>query len=73
MWYAKNRTAMKKMITLGLALLLLAAGKPAAAQKKLEPFVFTTQWTAQAQFAGYYVAQEKPRRCSAPGPPSAAR
>lgn len=50
---------MKKLITLGLALLLLAAGNPAAAQKKLEPFVFTTQWTAQAQFAGYYVAQEK--------------
>ena len=22
-------------------------------------FVFTPQWTAQAQFAGYYVAQEK--------------
>ena len=28
---------------------------PAAAQG----FVFTPQWTAQAQFAGYYVAQEK--------------
>lgn len=24
-----------------------------------QPFVFTPQWTAQAQFAGYYVAQEK--------------
>ncbi len=24
-----------------------------------EPFVFTTAWTAQAEFAGYYVAQEK--------------
>ena len=24
-----------------------------------KPFVFTPQWTAQAQFAGYYVAQEK--------------
>lgn len=23
-----------------------------------EPFIFTPQWTAQAQFAGYYVAQE---------------
>ena len=29
---------------------------PARAQKK---FIFTPQWTAQAQFAGYYVAQEK--------------
>lgn len=24
-----------------------------------EPFLFTTAWTAQAEFAGYYVAQEK--------------
>lgn len=24
-----------------------------------EKFIFTPQWTAQAQFAGYYVAQEK--------------
>ena len=24
-----------------------------------QPIVFTPQWTAQAQFAGYYVAQEK--------------
>ena len=24
-----------------------------------ETFIFTPQWTAQAQFAGYYVAQEK--------------
>ena len=28
---------------------------PIQAQKK---FVFTPQWTAQAQFAGYYVAKE---------------
>ena len=32
---------------------------PLAAQKKEEAFIFTPQWTAQAQFAGYYVAQEK--------------
>ena len=31
-------------------------GLPASAQ---EHFVFMPQWTAQAQFAGYYVAQEK--------------
>ena len=24
-----------------------------------QPFVFTPQWTAQAQFAGYYVAEAK--------------
>ena len=35
---------------------LLALAWPASAQ---EPFVFTPQWTAQAQFAGYYVALEK--------------
>ena len=35
---------------------LLALAWPASAQ---EPFIFTPQWTAQAQFAGYYVAQEK--------------
>ena len=37
-----------------VVLLLLPAAL--AAQ---ETFVFTPQWTAQAQFAGYYVAQEK--------------
>ena len=30
-----------------------------AAQKVNEKFIFTPQWTAHAQFAGYYVAQEK--------------
>lgn len=29
---------------------------PIQAQKK---FIFTPQWTAQAQFAGYYVAKQK--------------
>ena len=37
-----------------LALLLVAA----ASSRAQERFVFTPQWTAQAQFAGYYVAQE---------------
>jgi len=36
----------------------LAVSLTTAAQKK-EKFVFTPQWTAQAQFAGYYVALEK--------------
>ena len=40
-------------VLLCCALLVLPAG--ARAQK----FIFTPQWTAQAQFAGYYVAQEK--------------
>ena len=36
----------------------LAVSLTTAAQKK-EKFVFSPQWTAQAQFAGYYVALEK--------------
>ena len=38
----------------------MAAGMPALAQKPAKDrLVFTPQWTAQAQFAGYYVALEK--------------
>ena len=44
---------MRKLI---LPLLLLWTASFAGAQERL---VFTPQWTAQAQFAGYYVAQEK--------------
>lgn len=43
---------MKRLI---LPLLLLWTASFAVAQERL---VFTPQWTAQAQFAGYYVAQE---------------
>lgn len=39
-----------------LAVLFLVTSYEVNAQKK---FIFTPQWTAQAQFAGYYVAQEK--------------
>jgi len=39
-----------------MAVAALTTVLPAKAQKK---FIFTPQWTAQAQFAGYYVAQEK--------------
>lgn len=39
-----------------LVALLLVASHQVQAQKKI---IFTPQWTAQAQFAGYYVAQEK--------------
>lgn len=39
---------------------LLAAGLPVLAQDaKKDKLVFTPQWTAQAQFAGYYVALDK--------------
>ncbi len=38
-----------------LALLLLVCALPAGGQTR---FVFSPQWTAQAQFAGYYVAKE---------------
>ena len=44
---------MRKLI---LSVLLLATAVFTRAQERL---VFTPQWTAQAQFAGYYVAQEK--------------
>ena len=40
-----------------LLVFLLSASCLLRAQEK--PFIFTPQWTAQAQFAGYYVAQEK--------------
>ena len=39
-----------------IAVAAMMAVLPARAQEK---FIFTPQWTAQAQFAGYYVAQEK--------------
>ena len=38
-----------------LSLLLLLSFSPAGAQHRI---VFTPQWTAQAEFAGYYVAKE---------------
>lgn len=40
-----------------MSLLLLTLLVPT--QIRAEKFVFTTAWTAQAQFAGYYVALEK--------------
>ena len=42
-----------------LALTLLSVSLQAGAQEAGEKFVFTPQSTAQAQFAGYYVALEK--------------
>ena len=51
--YSKIDSTVKKLI---LPVLLLLTAAYAMAQERL---VFTPQWTAQAQFAGYYVAQEK--------------
>ncbi|MBP5650320.1 MAG: ABC transporter substrate-binding protein [Bacteroidales bacterium] len=41
---------------ISIALLFLTVSPMVQGQEK---FIFTPQWTAQAQFAGYYVAQEK--------------
>ncbi len=47
-------------IRLFVALIVLAACMPIVAQKTHnEKIIFTPQWTAHAQFAGYYVALEK--------------
>ena len=45
------------ILPLTLALALVLSAQTAAAQD--ETIVFTPQWTAQAQFAGYYVAEAK--------------
>lgn len=49
-WYPVRYFAKRLLI---IALLL------APLQLRAEKFVFTTAWTAQSQFAGYYVAKEK--------------
>ena len=54
---AASRVAGMRTLRLVAALLLLCL--PAAAQDGGETLVFTPQWTAQAQFAGYYVAEAK--------------
>ena len=46
---------MRKTVWIIVASAIMAV-LPTFAQKK---FIFTPQWTAQAQFAGYYVAKEK--------------
>ena len=46
---------MKFLQRVATAILLATASVALYAQERL---VFTPQWTAQAQFAGYYVAQE---------------
>ena len=50
----KQKQRMKKFVFLSLFLALAVTSV-----RGQERFVFTPQWTAQAQFAGYYVAQEK--------------
>ncbi|MBR1539109.1 MAG: ABC transporter substrate-binding protein, partial [Bacteroidales bacterium] len=49
---------MKRILPALWLLFFLLAALPARSQEKLKPFTFTPQWTAQAQFAGYYVALE---------------
>lgn len=49
---------MKKLLHILLFAAVLAVAQSARAQKD-ETIVFTPQWTAQAQFAGYYVAEAK--------------
>ncbi|MBQ7663205.1 MAG: ABC transporter substrate-binding protein [Prevotella sp.] len=48
---------MKQMIHKILFMVMIATALPVVAQD--ETIVFTPQWTAQAQFAGYYVAEAK--------------
>ena len=52
---------MKHLTVIGALLLLAVIPLQAQSQRqsKPEPIIFTPQWTAQAQFAGYYVAKEK--------------
>ena len=56
---------MKRFLPLLAALVLLlsaglpAAGQPSSGRDPGTPFVFSPQWSAQAQFAGYYAALEK--------------
>jgi NitT/TauT family transport system substrate-binding protein len=50
----------KPKVKLFITAITLAVCLPLLAQKKYTgKFIFTPQWTAHAQFAGYYVAQEK--------------
>jgi len=51
----ENIVKSKWMIGLSLIISCLSFSSAAAQDK----FIFTPQWSAQAQFAGYYVAQEK--------------
>lgn len=50
---------MRKVTAAFLCILLLSALPLCGQNQAAAPFVFTPQWTAQAQFAGYYVALEK--------------
>lgn len=48
---------MSRIMILSVALLLLA-GQVSAADDKLAPLTIQLQWVTQAQFAGYYIANE---------------
>ena len=47
-----------KRISIVLLALLVSCGSICAQSKNLEKVIFTPQWSAQAQFAGYYAAKE---------------
>lgn len=55
LWQTNRRHLKLCSIRKALLGLMLFASLPSWA----EQFVFTTSWTAQAQFAGYYIAKEK--------------
>ena len=57
MWKQKTKRIVRRFnytLTVLTLFLWLAPGLA-----KAEQFIFTTAWTAQAQFAGYYIAKEK--------------
>jgi len=54
-----NKKYMRTRIQVMMLLSLIAWLMPQTATAQDETIVFTPQWTAQAQFAGYYVAETK--------------
>ena len=50
---------MKRILSIIALFLMCFLSLQAQKQEKVKPLVFMPQFTAQAQFAGYYVAQEK--------------
>ena len=57
MWKQKTKRTVKRFNYTLMVMTLFLWLAPGSA--KGEQFIFTTAWTAQAQFAGYYIAKEK--------------
>ena len=55
----KYMTERKKWLLAALLVCVVAVAQAQKGQAKDETIVFTPQWTAQAQFTGYYVAEAK--------------